>query len=462
MSAFAAPPPVASPTPSLPVAAPIAAPPAPATTMAQVLDNAFAAAAPPAAPPVDPAAVIDPAAPVAPPVVDPAAPPAVDPNAPPPDAPQIIDPTAPIETPDDLAFVEIEPVSVSDDGKLHHFNKNKADRLIQDHRFVKELAQILPEVTVDAVKELHNRAVQAEQMMNMFRMSPDDPGMADQVLQQFQQADPHAFGVLGIRTLLHLPQVNPEAAKVVHRLGEQRVIDQAKARLLSISDPAQREAEVNFIQNLELRLNDGQFTPKEALLASQNVDPVTLQLQELQLREQRVQQWEQTQRKQAHQIRVQSIDGAEDAAAYSPIEDALKPLKANSAFKPEDIQDIEARLISAVKAAESSSPSHQATYNLLRTEAMRTGSPEAIAKVASFRQNIARMAIQQNSRAIIAARSQSVVAANQAAHTQAASAPRTENAPNGAVAPTPNGAIEAAHKSGSWDQLWNSLGMPKR
>jgi hypothetical protein len=452
MAALATPPPAAPPAP---VAAPVNTP-APASIQeslkADFAAQTATATTPEVAPipdtPADVAPVVDPTANPETPVVDPGT-----------DTTTEAQPDTTIEDAPVDAFSEIEPDSVSQDGKRHFYNPTKSKRLQEDHKLVQQLAEIIPDFSVDAVKQLAVRANQADELMSMFRTGPENVEAMDNVLGTYHQADPVAFGVMAIRALAHLPQANPQAAQQVDRIYTDRVLNQARARIAQVPQD-QREAEANFVQNLELRYT-GQYTPKERLLAGANPDPAASEREWIQQQKAQIEQFHQTQAQQQRAARFNSINTAENSAVVGAINEVLTPLKGNSAFNESDLEAMQNDFEKAIIQAEGANELWQGKYKILRMEAERSGDPQAVEQLAQFRRTIAKQVVQQNSRRIIAARGQSVQAANQAQHQQAAQAPRTELSPNGVTAPAPNGAVDQMLKAGTWDDMFKAAGWKR-
>ena len=407
-------------------------------------------------PPADPNGAVDP---VAAPIVDPSQttlPVQTEEGGDPTD----VTPSMEELSPEDLAVLEITPDSVSQDGRLHFYNPTKSQRLQAEHKLVRDLTQVIPDLSVDSVKALHENAMQFSDLMNTYREGGESIDAMDRVLDRLHQTDPYAFGGMAIRALQVLPQANPDAAKAVDQYKMGQFLSNARARISQISDPAARDAEVAFVQNLEMRWT-GRYTPKQDLLQATQVDPVAAERQRTIALERQLQQIQQQNQNTQRQVRMQSIDAAEDAAVNGSFDSVLAPLRANTAFKPEDIQVLQREFTQALQDAEASNPTWAATYKQLRMDAERTGTPDAAQKVANYRRQIADIVVRQNRQRIISSRSQLVAATNQAAHTQAAQAPRTENAPNGAVAPAPNGSLEAASKAKTWDDMNRAMGWSR-
>jgi len=442
---------VVTPTPTTPAAAPAPAPTSIAESLRQDYNSTAGNApeTPVEAPPATTSPEAVPDAQVAAEVI-------TDPTIPVGDEVPVVEETPQIDGLPEDPLAEIQPDSISQDGKRHFYNPTKSQKLQADHKMIRELSQIIPEVSVDAIKDLATRANKADTLLNMFRSGPEDINAMDSMLGEFHQTDPHAFGVMAIRALTNLPAANPLASQEVDRIFNNRILNQARARVSQITDPAAREAEANYVQNMEMRLT-GTYTPKAQLLAGGNQDPIAAERQWIQQEKDRIAQFHQNQAQQAKVARINSINTAEESAVVGHIDTVLAPIKANSAFSPADIEDIRGKFVRAIQEAEGANPVWGDTYKNLRMEAERSGSPEAIERVSKFRRSIADQVIRQKSREIIGQRGQSVQSANQAQHQQAGQAPRTELSPNGVTAPAPNGAVDAMLKAKTWDEMFAAM-----
>lgn len=430
--------PAVAPAPVVTVAAP-----APATTIQQQLATDFAAVASvtpvvPTAPDPQTAAPVDGAAPAsAPDAAATAAVPGVDP---------------PTETPID-EFADITPDSVSEDGKRFFYNATKKGRLETDHRLARELREVIPDLSVDAVRKLAARANSAELLMSHFRNGPNEIGSMDTVLSEFV-VDPHAFGVMAIRAANVLNSVNPQAAQALRSAQNMQFLNDSRARLTQIQDPAAREQEAIFIQNLEKRTL-GRFTPMAELLAGAQQDPAAAERNWIESQKREIANFQQQQQTLQKNSRIQTLNQAEDSAIQSQIGSVLDPLKAN--YKPEQIAFMKSQLENHIRDAEEAHPEWGRQYQVLRFEAERTGAPNAIKALADFRQGISRQVIARNSASVIQQQTALAMANNQAAHAAAASVPTTELSPNGVTAPPPNGAADAMLKAKTWDQVFAAM-----
>lgn len=255
--------------PAAPAAAPAPAAPStpPSGSLSELVQQAGrdAAAMRSADTPVDGAApaLASPEAPL-----DPSEPPVVE--AAPADPAAVVDPNAapvaevPVLTAEDLDFSDgTGPDSTSQDGKRHFFSENKSRRLQQAGKLVQALQEVMPVVTADAVRERVETANAADVLMTAY-----DQGTAqsvDEVVRLFQERSPDNFGIMAIRALQALPQVKPEAYKVVERQFTQNVVKNQYNRALAITDPAAQATAIALAQNLDLAIN-GTFTDRKSVV----------------------------------------------------------------------------------------------------------------------------------------------------------------------------------------------------
>lgn len=384
------------------------------------------------------------ASPVAP--IDPSEPPVVE--AAPADPAAVVDPNAapvpevPVLTAEDLDFSDgTDPDSTSQDGKRHFFSENKSRRLQQAGKLVQALQEVMPVVTADAVRERVETANAADVLMTAY-----DQGTAqsvDEVVRLFQERSPDNFGIMAIRALQALPQVKPEAYKVVERQFTQNVVKNQYNRALSITDPAAQKVAIALAQNLDLAIN-GTFTKTDQLLAQGVQDPLKLREQQLAARESELNSWQANQRQQAQQTFDNQLSGAQLTAIDAVVAEALAPVKSRMEGTPQWDQ-MQTELKQQIAKAEAEHPEWAVQWRTLMNRAASTKSERDVNAVADYRRSVARTVARRNAQAIIQRASQAVTQSNQTAHQQAARTPAPEVSPNGGAISRPvDGALQKA------------------
>ena len=441
------PPPAPAAAPAAPApAAPSGAPPS--GTLSDLVRGSFAeAAAASQATSIAPegaAPVTSPEAPPAPALDEPpipaepaaAAPVTVpDPNAAP------AEPVAPALTEADLDFSDgTDPDSQSQDGKRHFFSEGKSRRLQQAGKLVQGLQEVMPAVTLDAVRERIETANAADVLLTAF-----DQGAAqsvDEVLELFHGRNPQNFGVMAIRALQQLPTVNPEANKVIERHFQQSVVKTLYNRAIQTQEPNAQATAIALAQQADLAIN-GTFTPKAQLLAQGVQDPMKMREASLAQREQALNQTLQQQRQQAEQNFSNHLGTSQESAIMSTIDEALAPAAALKGTPQWDQMRQELRL--AVDAAEKAHPEWAVPWQTYMSRASLSKSETDVQAVANYRKSVTRQVARTNAQAIIQRASQAVAQQNQTAHQRAAAQPAAEVSPNGGAVSRPaDGALQKA------------------
>lgn len=446
---------VSTPAPSGPVSAPAA--PAGATVNS-LLDSAFAPPAPTAEPaaPASPAPDAAPAAPLASP--EPA--PVTEPGSPEPAvaAPEPDTPAAP-----ELDFTDnVEPDSKSEDGKRHFYTESKSLRLQQAGKFVKAVQEIIPNASVDEIKTAVEISHAAQAMMLKFHEGAQNVQAVDEVLEAFKANDnPAAYGMMAIRMLSQLPQVEPGAAQFVKNQFNQGLLNDLTARARSATDQGMRDNTVALIQNLQIALsgNPQGYQKAQDILAGGNPDPIATRQADLDRREQQIRDFQASQQQQAKQNVVSSITSVQNQTMQSVIDEALKPVKANYENTPEWAA-IRKDFESAIYAAEQSHPEWRVKLDNLRTEAMLNGgSEQSLQNFTNYWRSILQAIVRPNSKTILDRWGNRTVATNQAANRAAANRPPNEPAPNGVASMPQNGfKIDDALKAKGPEAVYKAIG----
>lgn len=460
MAALATPPPQVPASPAAPsTSGPVAAPAAqPGQTVESALDSAFAHAASPA--PVIPP---DPAAPV---VTSPE--PVTDPATPQTAAAPVVD-TLPVTepAPPELDFTDgVQPDSVSEDGKRHFYNPTKSQRLQQAAKFVQAVQNILPNATVDEIKDAVEVSHAAKHMMLRFHEGASDPAAVDEVIDAFKMNEnPQAFGMLAVRMLNHLPQIEPGAAQFIKRHYNQGLINDLKQTARQTVDQAARDQTIALIQCLQIQLsgNAKGYEPKAAILGGGNADPIAIERAEVERGRREIHEFQQRQQQSAQQQVANTILNAQQQGSAAEIDAILAPVKAAYAdatgnMKPE-WRFIRQEFADAVDAAEQAHPEWRVKLDNLRTEAMLKRSEQSLQNFANYWRSIVRAVARPNSKAILDRWGHRSIQLNQAANDKANSAAANEPAPNGVASlPSSGIKIDDAIKAKGYDAVFKAMG----
>ena len=449
-------PPPAAPTPAVPAPAPVtAAPVTPAAgqTSDSLLDKAFADTA--AANPISsPEAV--------PGTTDPVPATEVTPDQT--QQPGEVPAAAPAEAlpdPTDLDFSEgIEPDSVSEDGKRHFFKPAKSLRLQQAGKFVQALQDILPNATVEDIKNAVETSHAAEFLMQRYRQGESDPAAIDDVIDTFKSNEnPRAFGMMAVRMLTQLPQVEPFAAQFIERQYQQQLVGRLKQAAQQSVDPAARENAIALIQNLQIALsgNPKGFESRDAILAAANADPLAQQRAELDRQRTEIEQFRQQQQQAATTSVVNRIEDSQKNGLYSEIDSLLTPVKSAYENTP-DWKHIRQDFVDAIVAAENNHPEWRVKLDNLRNEVMLNPSEQNFNNFTNYWRSIVRAVARPNSKAILERWANRQVQRNQAATAAATNRGANEPSLNGVAAAPGNGVkVDAAVKAKGWDAVYKAI-----
>lgn len=460
MAALATPPPAAPAAPAAPAPSIVPAAPAAAPQGGQP--------AAPAAPAPEPQTMDEALAQLRAVETSPEAP---NPEATPPASPETVESPAPAQEAQPQGEVELdldEPISAADatptqDGKKLVFDKNKGQRLLAAQQALNQMREIVPDLSVENFKVLAGRANAAALMMNLYHQaaSPNADPQArfqsmDEIVGYFGEQSPVSLGFLAVRSQALLPKFNPTAAAEINNWHNARVLNDLRGRVQQIADPALRDQEVNFIQNLEMRLT-GKFTTKADLLAGNRTSPQQVVQSENDRLRQQIAEGERQRAQQAQTAMMGHIGQAQNDAIHQVIGSTLEPIK--DRVSPREYAFLFSSLGQEVAQAELANPQWKEQYDTLLLQAQTTGSEADIRRLAEYRRQIAQRVIRAKGPQIISEWTRSKLERHKAAAQTAANPPTNEPALNGAVTPASPQGVDAMLKSDNWNDMFKAAGL---
>jgi len=361
-----------------------------------------------------------------------------------------------------------EPISAADatsteDGKKLIFDKNKGQRLLAAQQALNQMREIVPDLSVESFKQLAGRANAAALMMNLYHQaaSPNvDPQARfqsmDEIVGYFGEQSPISLGFLAVRSQALLPKFNPTAAAEINNWHNSRVLNDLRGRVQQISDPALRDQEVNFIQNLEMRLT-GKFTTKADLLAGTRTNPQQAVQSENDRLRQQIAEGERQRAQQAQAAMMGQIGQAQTSAINQVIEGTLASIK--DRVSPREYSFLFSSLGQEVAQAELANPQWKEQYDTLLIQAQTTGSEVDIRRLAEYRRQIAQRVIRAQGPKIINEWTRSKLERSKAAAQTATNPPTNEPALNGVATPASPQGVDAMLKSDNWQDMFKAAGL---
>ena len=374
-------------------------------------------------------------------------------------APAVSDPNAPAaeDAPLDFTAEDLKADSVSEDGKRHFFDKNKAERLLAAGNFIKQLQEIVPQVTPSAIIDAVKRAGAADALMTKYQLGASNPSDVNDVLDLFtgeievngvkQQPTPverQAFGALVLNALDRLQRINPQAMQGVYRVHNQQTVEGLRARARALPEGPDREQKVALALRFEQEVF-GKFTPRDQWLQAQPTDPIEQQRQQIaRERQTLVTQQQEWQRTQYGQL-VASVGEAQEAARQEPITQLLDRFKDNPIGQKFRSQ-MHGELLQAVQDTEIAHPEWAYQHQTLEQQALMQPTPQNIQALNDYRRNISKRVVAANAKAVIEKYNSIALQNNQADKDRALRPIVNTPSPNGATTQAPNGAMESVMK----------------
>lgn len=425
--------------------------PTSATSSDAALSAAFASVDSAAATPSNPSTELAPAAPS----------PGVTPGTTAPDTSVVQAPAPGVSVPIPEAALDLaqgtDPDSVDAEGKRHFYTVPKSNRLQQESKAWRAIQEFFPNATVEEIKTAVEKANAAEQMMLKYHESEHNGAALDELLLPFIENDnPKAFGLMALRMVGKLHQINPEALNYIRNEFNKGLIEWLKGRARSTMDEKERMEQVGTVQRLQMALYNGQFEKTADILKGIAVDPNEAARRDLEQRNRQLNEREAANRRADDERWTNFCNSQEESGVQGEIDAILAPIK--DKYAPEDIQDARDRLRRAVATYEVEHPEGGVRYNNLRGQANLQRSEESVKTVVGYRRNIARQVALANAKAILERLSIAAMQRNQAAHDKATNRPN-EASPNGVAPSVSNGVnFDAVLKSKTVDEAWKQMG----
>jgi hypothetical protein len=359
--------------------------------------------------------------------------------------PAVTEPSVSLAPPSDaLDLTTVGEATRDETGKRWFLTNGQWSQYQSAKKFVQEVQEIIPGVTVAQIQEAIERSHAAEFLMQCYRQGPTDTASIDALLQPFidvstAEGNPKAFGAMAVRMVFRLLKIDPDALAYLRGSFNGALIESLKTQARESRDPKVREQKAILVQQLQNALTPGKFDTKEAIL-NVNLDPEAQRKQELDRRQQELDRRDRESAATRERERQDFVGGQQAHALDDEIIKCI-PSAARAAYEkdptkwPYILQDFR----NAVETAESVHPEWRTKLEILRTEALMTMQPQAVSSFVNYWRSIVNSVAKSNGPAILNKWGVQTIAANQTANGAAQNRAPNEPAPNGVNRPGANG-----------------------
>lgn len=302
-------------------------------------------------------------------------------------------------------FEELKPDGIN--GGRYFCTKTKWERLTAADNAIRQFEEVMPGITVDAVKENFTRAISAQNLLDDWHST--DPETIDRAASfMFEKAPPQTIGRVAEHVMSLLPERAPEVFNQIQKQFQGSMIEQVYQAAIQANDGNLFKA----CQNMELALT-GQFRTPEQF---QQPDPQRQQLETMQQRLQRYEDQERAQQQRYYQSMAQEVEASVDQAKSSEIEKMIPPAVAEAYKGKPDLGQLNLLLKSEVDTALNGNPIWRAQIARELKIAKTNPSEQTRAKVEATVRSFAAQVLARKAKPIIDKFAATAVANNAKVH----------------------------------------------